>query len=54
MLFWPRKSDMASPMPVVKTLITQNNRVISGTFAASDSSRSGENPFHPNHRGDRA
>src|SRR5450755_3849454 len=35
------KSDMASPMPVVSSLSTQNRRVISGTLMASGCERSG-------------
>ena len=31
-LFWPRKSDIASPMPVVRSFITQKIAVISGTL----------------------
>jgi hypothetical protein len=39
-LMLPRKSDIASPMPVVRSLSTQNMTVISGTFAASGCRRS--------------
>src|SRR5262245_29036696 len=38
-LSWPRKSDMASPIPVVRTFSAQNIAVISGTFAATGSVR---------------
>src|ERR1700750_1865118 len=44
-LFCPRKSDIASPMPVVRILIAQKISVISGTFAASGSRRTMANPF---------
>src|ERR1700722_2167673 len=34
-LFWPRKSDIASPMPVVNSFSTQKIAVISGTFVSA-------------------
>ena len=34
-LFWPMKSDMASPIPVVRSFITQKITVISGTLVRS-------------------
>ena len=34
-LFWPRKSDIASPMPVVSSLSTQKISPISGTLVSA-------------------
>ena len=38
-LLWPRKSDIDSPIPVVRSFSTQKIAVISGTFASATRGR---------------